>query len=162
MPGSVQGQGVGATVYTVISSFLGSAAAGAWLGLVLMSLFGLYGSMALYEDLLAGMVATAIVTTLAILCGQTAGRLSGLQVILVALVTVLNVATVLYIFGDWICQVPPAGPAFTGCFIPAPLGGLSLLESILLLSPSMLAATLGGVVNIRSLLRSRSLQRIVN
>jgi hypothetical protein len=108
-------QGIGAATYTIVGSFIGGAAGGVWLGLVLMSIADLYGNFALWEDLLAGAVAGTVVLALAILCGRTAGRLPGLRVVLVAAVAALNVVIVLYLFGDWICQVSLAGPAFTEC-----------------------------------------------
>lgn len=83
-----------------------------------------------------------------------AGRLAGLRVVLVAAFAALNVAAVLYLFGDWVCEVPPAGPDFTHCRLPAPSGGLSFLDAALLLLPSGLAALLGATVTIRNLRRS--------
>lgn len=147
---------IGAATYTIVCSFIGGAAGGIWLGLILMSLAGLYGNLALWEDLLAGMVAGTVVFALANLCSRVAGRLSGLRVVLVAAVAALNVVIVLYLFGDWVCQVPPAGPAFTKCQIPAPLGGLSFLNAALLASPSMVPALLGAFATVRGLSRDRS------
>lgn len=144
-------QGIGATIYTVAGSFLGGTAGGAWLGLVLLSLSGLYGYIPLWKDLLAGTLTVAAITVLAILCSRAAGRLSGLRVMLVAAVAALNVAAVLYLFGEWICVVFPAGPAFANCRIPTPLGGLSLPRAALLVSPSFLAAVLGAFVTVRRL-----------
>lgn len=149
----------GATVYTIAASFLGAAAGGAWLGLILMSLAGLYGNIPLWKALMAGTIAGAVVAALAILCGRAAGRLAGLRVILVAAIAVLNVAAALYFFGGWVCEVSPAGPAFTNCQIPAPLGGLSLPGAVLLLSPTFLAAVIGASTTIRGLLRCRHAQR---
>jgi hypothetical protein len=120
-----------------------------------MSLVGLYGNLALWEDLLAVVIAGTVVFALAILCGRAAGRLPGLRVVLVAAVAALNVVIVLYLFGDWVCQVSSAGPAFTECRIPAPLGGLSLLDAALLISPAALAAVLGAFVTVRGLLRDK-------
>ena len=74
--------------------------------------------------------------------------------VLVAAVATLNVMVVLYLFGDWVCEVSPEGPAFTDCRLPTPSGGLSFLDAALLLSPSGLAALLGAAVTIRGLLRS--------
>lgn len=144
-----------ATTYSIAASFLGAAAGGAWLGLVFMSLAGLYGHIPLWQDLLVGAIAGGVVSALAILCSRVAGRLSGLRVVLVAVVAALNVAIVLYLFGDWICQVSPAGPAFTECHVPAPLGGLPLLDATLLASPSMLATVLVAYITVRDLLRDR-------
>lgn len=149
-------QGIGATVYTVAGAFFGGAAGGAWLGLVLMSLTGLYGNILLWKDLLAGILAAGAVAALTILCSSASGRLAGLRVILVAAVAVLNVAAALYFFGNWVCEVSPAGPAFTECRMPTPLGGLSLPRAILLLSPSVLAAVLGASVTVRRLLKARN------
>jgi len=87
-----QRQGFGATIYTVVSSFVGGAAGGAWLSLILMSLVGLYGHLALWEDFLAGTVAGTTVAVLSVLCGRVAGRLSGLRVVLIAAVAALNLA----------------------------------------------------------------------
>lgn len=142
-------QTAGATTYTIIGSFFGGAAGGVWLGLVLMSLVGLYANIPPWKDFLAGTIAASAVAALAILCGHAAGRLAGLRVILVAAIAVLNVAAVLYFFGNWICEVPPAGPAFTNCRLPAPSGGLGPGPAILLLSPAMLLAMLGAVLTIR-------------
>ena len=148
--------GVGGIIYTVAGSFIGGAAGGAWLGLVLLSFPGLYGNIPLWKDLLAGMLAAGAVAALTILCGRAAGRLAGLRVILVAAVAVLNVAAVLYLFGDWVCEVSPAGPAFTDCRIPAPLGGLSLPRAMLLVSPSFVAAVLGTSMTVRDLWQTGS------
>lgn len=155
MCGSDQRQGVGATTYTVAGTFLGGAAGGAWLGLVLMSLAGLYGYIPLWKDLLAVTLAAAVVAALAVLCGQAAGRLAGLRVMLVAAFAVLNVAAVLYFVGNWVCEVSPAGPAFTECRIPAPLGGLSFVNAVLFFSPSFLAALLGASVTVRGIFQAR-------
>jgi hypothetical protein len=149
-------QGVGATIYTITGSFMGGAAAGAWLGLVLMSLAGLYGYIPLWQDLLAGAIAGGVVTALAILCSRVAGRISGIRVVLIAAITALNVAATLYFFGEWVCVVSPAGPAVTNCQIPAPLGGLSLPNAVLLASPSLLAAVLGAFATVRGLPQDRS------
>ena len=149
-------QGVGATAYTVVGSFLGGAAGGAWLGLVLMSLAGIYGNILLWKDLLAGILAAGAVAALAILCSRASGRLAGFRVILVAAIAVLNVAAVLYLFGDWVCEVSPAGPAFTNCRIPAPLGGLPVPRAMLLVSPSLVAAVLGASATVRGLLHTGS------
>lgn len=145
----------GAIYYTVVGSFFGAAAGGAWLGLVVMSVVGLYGNIPLWKDLLAGMLAGCMVAALAILCSRTAGRLIGLRVMLVAVIAVLNVATVLYLFGDWVCEVSPAGPAFTNCRIPAPLGGLSFLDAALLALPTVLATVLVASITVRGLLWDR-------
>lgn len=53
--------GKGPAYYTIAASFLGAAAGGAWLGLVLMSIAGLYGNIPLWKDLLAGTLAAAVV-----------------------------------------------------------------------------------------------------
>lgn len=143
-----------AAAYTITGSFLGGAGGGGWLGLVLMSLAGLYGYIPLWKDLLAGTIAAGAVAALAVLCGRSADRLAGLRVVLVAAFAALNVAAALYLFGDWVCEVSPAGPAFTNCRLPAPSGDLSFLDAALLLSPTRLAALLGAAVIIRSLRRS--------
>lgn len=135
----------------LIGSFLGGAAGGAWFGLVLMSLTGLYGNIPLWKDLLAGTIAVSAVAALSVVCGRAAGRLAGLRVVLVAAFAALNVASVLYLFGDWVCEVPPAGPDFTNCRLPSPSGGLSFLDAALLLSPAGLAALLGAAVTISGL-----------
>ena len=153
--GQIGQRGEGATIYTVIGSFFGGAAGGTWLGLVLLSLTGLYGNIPLWEDLLAGAIAEAMVAALALLCARTAGRLAGLRVVLVAAFAALNVAAVLYFFGNWVCEISPEGPAFTHCRIPAPLGGLSLLSVALLASPIVLASLLGASVTVRGLLREK-------
>lgn len=149
-------QTTGATIYTVTGAFFGGAAGGAWLGLVLMSLSGLYGNIPLWKDLLAGILAAGAVAALTILCSSASGRLTGLRVILVAALAMLNVAVVLYLFGDWVCEVSPAGPAFTNCRIPAPLGGLSLPRAMLLVSPSLVAAVLGTSMTVRDLWQTGS------
>lgn len=145
--------------YTIAGSFFGGAAGGAWLGLVLMSLAGLYGNIPLWKDLLAGAVAGAVVAALAILCSRAVGRLSGLRVVLVAMIGALNVAAALYLFGGWICEVSPAGPAFTECRIPAPVGGLSFLDAVLLVSPAVLATVLMAAITVRGLLWDRRSRR---
>lgn len=66
--------GKGPAYYTIAASFLG---AGAWLGLVLMSIAGLYGNIPLWKDLLAGTLAAAVVAALSVLCGRQAGRQAG-------------------------------------------------------------------------------------
>lgn len=122
---------------------------------MLMSLAGLYGYIPLWKDLLAGTIAAGAVAALAVLCGRSADRLAGLRVVvLVAAFAALNAAAVLYLFGDWVCEASPAGPAFTNCRLPAPSGDLSFLDAALLLSPTRLAALLGAAVIIRSLRRS--------
>ena len=158
MSGSAR-SGRGAIYYTVIGSFTGGAAGGAWLGLVLMSLAGLYGNIPLWQDFLAGLLAGGSVVALAILCSRAAGRLAGLRVILVATIAVLNVAAVLYLFGDWVCEVSPEGPAFTNCRIQAPTGGLPFLNAVLLVSPSALATATGAFATVRSLLQNRRSHR---
>lgn len=149
-------QTTGAAIYTIAGSFLGGAAGGAWLGLVLLSFPGLYGNIPLWKDLLAGILAAGVVAALAILCSRAAGRLAGLRVILIAAIAVLNVAAVLHLFGDWVCEVSPAGPAFTDCRLPAPTGGLSFLEAALLLLPSALAPVLGVYATVRGLRCART------
>ena len=148
--GPFEQRGKGATIYTVIGSFFGGAAGGAWLGLVLLSLPGLYGNIPLWKDLLAGTIAAGAVVALAILCGRAAGRLAGLRVILVAAIAVLNVAAVLYFFGNWVCEVSPAGPAFTNCRLPAPSAGTGLIHALLYFTPSMLAALVFAVLAVLS------------
>ena len=159
MSGSARQQETVATAYTVAGSFLGAAAGGGWLGLVLLSLAGLYGNAALWEDLLSAVIAGGAVAGLAYLCARAVephGRLSGMLVVLVALLTALNVSVALYLFGGWVCVLPPAGPApaFTDCRIPvlASPDGVSPLTGILLLYPAILAAILGAAVTIRNLL----------
>ena len=154
MPVSTRQQSLVASAYTVAGSFLGAAAGGGWLGLVLLSLAGLYEGAGLFADFLSLLIAGGAVAGLAYLCGRSAGphgRLVGLRVVLVAAVAALNVAAALYLFGEWVCQISPAkpGPAFTECRIPAPVGGLSPFSAILLLSPAVLAATIGAAVTIR-------------
>lgn len=146
----------GAIYYTIVGSFVGAAAGGAWLGLILMSFAGLYGDIALWKDVLAGVAAGISVAMLSILCGRAAGRLPGLRVMLVAAAAALNVVAVLYLFGDWICEVSPAGPAFTNCRIPAPLGGIHYLYAALIVSPSVLTALLGAFVTVRHLPQTRN------
>ena len=116
---------------------------------MLLSLPGIYGYIPLFKDLLAGALATGVVAALAVLCARSAGRLAGLRVVLVAAFAALNVAAALYLFGSWICEVSPAGPAFTNCRLPAPSGGLGPGPAVLLLSPAMLLAMLGAVLTIR-------------
>ena len=145
----------GATAYTVAGAFIGAAAGGGWLGLVLLSLAGLYGGAALWQDLLALVVAGGAVAGLAHLCGRAAGQLSGLRVLLVAAVAALNVVATLYLFGEWVCDLSPQGPAFTDCRILSPLGGLSPIAAVLLLSPAGLAAAAGTFLTIRAT-RSRT------
>lgn len=157
--GQVEHRGEGAAIYTVIGSFFGGAAGGAWLGLVLLSLPGLYGYIPLWKDLLAGTLAIAVITALAVLCSRAAGRLAGLRIVLVAVIAALNLAAVLYLFGDWVCEVSSAGPAFTNCRIPTPLGGLTFIYAALLVSPSVLAAVFGATVTVRGLLQNRSSHR---
>ena len=57
MPDSVEQQSTGGLVYTAAGSFLGAAAGGGWFGIVLLSLVGLYGGAAPWQNLLAGTVA---------------------------------------------------------------------------------------------------------
>ena len=154
MSGSAR-SGRGAIYYTVIGSFIGGAAGGAWLGLVFMSLSGLYGNTALWEDLLAGLAAGTALVAFYALSSRAAGRIIGMRVMFVAAVAVLNVVAVLYLFGDWVCVISPAGPAFSNCRIPAPLGGLSLLRAILLVSPYLLATILGTSVTVRGLFQAK-------
>lgn len=156
MAGPTRQQGMGATVYTVVGSFLGGAAGGAWLGLVGMSLADIYGNILLWKDLLAGLVAGTAVATLSILCGRAVGRLAELRVVLLAAFAALNAVATLYLFGDWVCVVSPAGPAFTDCRLPMPSGGLSFLGATLLLSPSALVVLLGAFATLRGLLRVRT------
>lgn len=152
-------QNDGATVYTIAAAFLGAAGGGAWLGLILMSLVGLYGNILLWKNLMAGVLTVGAVAALSVLCGRSADRLAGLRVVLVAAFAALNVAAALYLFGDWVCEVPPAGTAFTNCRLPAPSGGLSFLDAALLLSPAGLAALLGASATARGLLRARRSRR---
>lgn len=71
MSGSAQEQSVGATIYSVVGSFIGAAAGGAWIGIVLMSFAGLYGNIPLWKDLIAGAAAGTVVAVLAIVCGRS-------------------------------------------------------------------------------------------
>lgn len=116
-----------------------------------MSLTGLYGNIPLWKDLFAGMLAAGTVAALAILCGRAAGRLAGLRVILVAAIAVLNVAAALYFFGNWVCEVSPAGQAFTNCHLPAPSAGIGLIRSLLYFTPSMLATLVFAVLAVLSI-----------
>ena len=156
MPDPVKPRSLGSVAYTVAGSFLGAAAGGGWLGLVLLSLAGLYGSAALWQDLLAIVVAGGAVAGLAYLCGHAAephGRPAGLRVVLVAAVAALNVVAVLYLFGEWVCRISPQGAAFTDCRISALAspGGLSPIAAVLVVSPAALAAATGALVTIRGL-----------
>ena len=102
------------------------------------------------------LVAGGEVAGLAYLCARAAaprGRLAGLGVVLVAAVAVLNVVAALYLFGEWVCELSPAEPgaSFTECRILSPLGGLSPIAAVLLLSPAGLASAAGAVTAIRDL-----------
>lgn len=147
-------QGIGAATYTIVGSFIGGAAGGAWLGLVLMSLTGLYGNIPLWKDLLAGVLAAAVVAALSVLCGRQAGLRAGLRVGLIVAFAALNVVAALYLFGAWVCEVSPAGPAFTNCRLPAPSGGLGPARSLLFFSPATLAAMAAALLTLREPKRS--------
>ena len=94
-------------------------------------------------------VAGGAVAGLTYLCSRAAGprgRPAGLGVVLVAAVAALDVVAALYLFGEWVCQLSQAepGPAFASCRTPAPLGGLSPIAAVLLLSPAGLPAAAGA------------------